>query len=119
APITPDTDVVEQAIKWADDHGIMTLFSRGWKGLVPTMGGMVNGSGFAAGLQFLRTDLRDGDFVIRSSARISTKQYQLYDFDAGLPRLGMDRAYLDVYLRQRNYAQIQYYGPGPFSRKAG
>lgn len=119
APIKTDTDAVEQTIKWANDHGILTLFTRGWKGFTPTLGGMVNGSGFAAGLQFLRADLRDGNFVIRSSARISTKQYQLFDVEVGLPRLAMDRAYLDVYFRRRNYPQIQYYGPGPFSRKTG
>ena len=80
---------------------------------------MVNGSGFAAGLQFLRADLRDGGFIIRSSARISTRQYQLFDAEAGLPQLLSDHAYMDVYVRYRNYPQTPYYGPGPLSFKTG
>jgi len=118
-PVQPDTDAVEKTIKWVNDHGILTVFSRGWKGFVPTLGGMVNGSGFASGLEFLRADLREGNFVIRSSARISTKLYQLYDAELGLPRLAGDRAYMDIYFRQRNYPQIEYYGPGPSSLKTG
>jgi outer membrane protein assembly factor BamA len=118
-PIQKDTDNVEQAIKWANDHGLLTVFSRGWKGFAPTLGGMVNGSGFAGGLQFLRDDLENGGLVIRSSARISNRQYQLYDFEIGAPQLFSDRVYADVYLRYRNYPQTPYYGPGPGSAKTG
>lgn len=119
SPLASDSDPVEEAVKWANDHGLLTLFSSGWKGFSPTLGGMVNGSGFSSGLQFLRADLRNGGFVIRSSARLSSHQYQLYDFETGLPRLFHDHAYLDFYARHRNYPQLPYYGPGPRSKKTG
>jgi outer membrane protein assembly factor BamA len=119
APLEPDTDKVEQALAWANQHRLLTLFSSGWHGLTPTIGGMINGSGLAAGIQFLRADLWGGDFVIRSSARFSTREYQLYDFEVGLPRLLNDHAYVDFYARHRNYAQVPYYGPGPTSRLDG
>lgn len=119
SPLTPDTDKVEEAIEWADDRGLLTLFSSGWKGLTPTIGGMVNGSGFSGGVQFLRADLLKGNLVLRTSARLSTKQYNLLDFEVGLPRLLNDRGYLDFYLRHRNYAEMPYYGPGPDSSESG
>jgi outer membrane protein assembly factor BamA len=119
APLEPDTDKIEQALAWANEHRLLTLFSSGWNGLTPTIGGMINGSGMAGGIQFLRADLWGGDFVVRSSARLSTREYQLYDFEVGLPRLLNDRAYVDFYARRRNYAQVAYYGPGPTSSLNG
>lgn len=118
-PIEPDTDKVEEAIAWANKHGIFTIFSRGWKGITPTIGGMINGSGIAGGLQLLRTDLWDAGAVFRSSARVSTHGYQLFDLELGIPGLLDDHAYLDFYARRRNYSQVAYYGPGPDSRRTG
>jgi hypothetical protein len=103
-PVAPDTDRVEQTIKWVEQNGALRLFSRGWKGLTPAIGGMINGSGFAGGLQFLQADFRDGAYVLRSSARVSTKEYQFYDLEMGLPRLANDHVFLDFYARHRNYA---------------
>lgn len=118
-PLEPDTDKVEQAIEWADENGLLRIFSVGWKGLTPTIGGMINGSGFSGGAQFLRTDFWTGNLILRSSARASIRQFQLFDFEVGLPRLAKDRAYLDFYARHRNYPQVAYYGPGPDSRITG
>src|SRR5215210_2504740 len=118
-PIKPDTDKVEQAIAWANEHRLLTLFSAGWKGFTPTIGGMINGSGVAGGIQFLRPELWGGNLIVRSSARLSTSQYQLYDLEVGLPRLLDEHAYLDFYARHRNYPQDAYYGTGPNSRVTG
>jgi outer membrane protein assembly factor BamA len=119
SPLEPDTDKVEEAIKWANDHKLLTLFSSGWKGVTPTLGGMINGSGFSSGIQYLRRDNWGGEFVIRSSARVSMRKYQLFDMELGLPRLLNDHAYVDFYARHRNYPQVAYYGPGPNSRRSG
>jgi outer membrane protein assembly factor BamA len=119
SPLAPDTDKIEEAIIWANEHGLVTLFSVGWKGLTPTIGGMVNGSGIAGGAQFLRADLQRGNFVFRTSARASFRQYLFYDLELGLPRLMSDHAYLDFYVRHRDYPQVSYYGPGPASRRTG
>lgn len=119
SPLESDTDIVERAVIWANEHHLLTLFTRGWKGVTPTIGGMVNGSGFSLGAQFLRRDLERGDLIVRSSARFSASQYQLYDFEIGLPQLLNDHAYLDFYARHRNYPQMPYYGPGPRSAKTG
>src|SRR5215203_5200723 len=56
-PVEPDTDKVEQAIAWANERRLLTVFSAGWKGFTPTIGGMINGSGVAGGIQFLRPEL--------------------------------------------------------------
>jgi hypothetical protein len=119
SPVVKDTDPVEEGLKWAQQHGLMTIFSRGWKGVTPTFGGMINGSGFGTGLQFLRPDLRDGKLVVRTSARVSTRQFLLFDGEIGLPELLDNHVYFDVYARYRNYPQIAYYGPGARSNRNG
>lgn len=119
SPIDDDTDMVEKAIMWANEHRLLEIFNRGFHGLVPTVGGTIAGGGFALGPQFLRTDLLGGRMIFRTSARFSTKFYQLYDLDVGLPRLLHGNVYADFYVRHRNYSQVPYYGPGPGSHKEG
>jgi outer membrane protein assembly factor BamA len=97
----------------------LDIFSKDWYGFTPVLGGMVTGSGFGGGLQWMRRDLLDGKLMLRSSARISSRAYQLYDVEAGMPGLASDRVFLDLYLRHRNSPQLAYYGPGPGSHKQG
>lgn len=118
-PVEPDTDIVERVVEWGYDKKIVQFISRGYRGFNPAIGGMVSSSGFGLGLQYLRPNLLNGNLILRSSARASYKGYQLYDFEAGMPRLAGDRVFVDLYLRHRNYPQVDYYGPGPNSNKGG
>ncbi|MGI8741182.1 MAG: hypothetical protein ACR2NN_01165 [Bryobacteraceae bacterium] len=95
------------------------MFSKGWNGLTPTLGGLVSGSGLGGGVQWLQPGLLDGRLSLRSSARISTRAYQLYDVALGMPRLAGNDAFLDVYVRHRNDPQLAYYGPGAESAAMG
>ena len=119
SPYKSDTDPVERAIEWAYDTGTYDILRYGWHGFHPTTGGLINRSGAAFGLQYLRRDMGPLRATLRSSGRISWRGYQLYDFEIGMPKLADDHAYADVYLRYRNYPGVNYYGPGPNSRKTG
>jgi outer membrane protein assembly factor BamA len=118
-PVGPDTDIVERAVLWAYDKNIVQFISRGVWGLTPAIGGMVASSGFGFGLQYLRPDLLDGNMIVRASARVSARAYQLFDFEIGMPRLARRRVFADLYLRHRNYPQVDYYGPGLQSNRGG
>jgi outer membrane protein assembly factor BamA len=88
-------------------------------GLRPRIGALVSGSGFAAGPEFYRDDLRDGNVLFRVTTQFSTKQYELYDIEFTLPRLASNRAFLTLQGTHRNFTQMPYYGPGPDSLKTG
>src|SRR5438067_8644825 len=52
-PTVPDTDRVEQTIAWLQKHELMDIFSKGWNGFTPVLGGLVSGSGVGGGVQWL------------------------------------------------------------------
>ncbi len=83
------------------------------------LGGLVSGSGFALGPQYRRTTLADGNIFFRTSASFSIKNYQRYELEFGLPRLLADRASFDFRAVRHDYRSIDYYGPGPESKKTG
>ena len=88
-------------------------------GFRPVIGGLVTGSGFAAGVEYYRPDLAKGNVLFRSSARASLRQYELGDVELTLPRLANDHMFAGLYAAYRNYPTLNYYGPGPRSSKNG
>ena len=98
---------------------ILERVSAGVAGFRVKLGGLVSGSGFALGPEYLRRDLASGRVIVRGSAVASFKAYQLYDLELGVPRMAGDRLFLDLYTVHRNYPGINYYGPGPDSYKTG
>ncbi len=117
-PVERDEDPFERFLRFAYEKKLTTIFSYGWKGLVPTFGGLLNGQGFAAGAQFLRHDFRNGKIALRSSARGSVHSAYLLDTELGLPELAGGKAFLDLYLRQRNNPRINFFGIGPDTTEA-
>ena len=81
--------------------------------MVPAFGGLLNQQGFAAGAQFLRQDFRNGHVSLRASARGTIRTAYLLDTELGLPELAGGKAFLDLYVRQRNNPRIAFYGIGP------
>jgi len=110
---------VEQALLYIKESKVLERFTAGIAGFRLKLGGLVSGSGFAAGPEYLRRDLADGGVVVRGSVRASAKRYQLYDLELAFPKLAEQHAFVDLYAVHRNYPRIDYYGPGPESRKSG
>ncbi len=99
--------------KWLERLG------QGYNGLRPKIGNMVTGGGFAVGPEYFREDLAGGNLHARVAAQVSTRAFQKYEAEARLPRLANGKVDLDFLAVHRNYASINYYGPGPNSRKEG
>jgi outer membrane protein assembly factor BamA len=114
-----EPDKVEKAFLYVADKKLLERFAAGVAGVRVKLGGLATGSGFALGPEYLRRDLMRGGVVVRGSARTSTKRWQLYDLQLTLPKLLDDHALVDVTAVHRNFAGINYYGPGPGSRKTG
>jgi len=89
----------------------------GYNGFRIKVGNMVTGGGFALGPEYLREDLMNGQLTTRASAQFSTRGYYKFEAEAGLPRLWSDHLLLSLVGSHRNYAGINYYGPGPDSSK--
>ena len=118
--LAPDaTSGLEQRLVEVREKRLIERITAGASGLGVRLGGLTTGSGFAAGPQYVRRDLADGNLEIRGSARASLKRYQLFDLELGLPQLARGRASLDFLAVHRNYPRVDYYGPGPDSSKTG
>lgn len=118
-PPPPETNRVERALTFVKESRLLDRLSYGIGGVRARFGAMATGSGFSLGPEYYQPNLLRGQTILRVNASVSTKLWQLYQVDLLFPRLADGRAYLDLYGRHRNYAGLQYYGPGPDSRKTG
>lgn len=89
----------------------------GASGFRVKVGGVVSGGGFAPGVEYRRPDLAGGEVLLRGRAQMSFRRYQKYDLQFGLPGLWGDRVFLMAYSVRHDYPEMNYYGPGPDSRK--
>ncbi|MCZ6752976.1 MAG: hypothetical protein O7E51_14260, partial [Acidobacteria bacterium] len=107
----------ERALVYVEDEKIIERISAGIAGFRVKLGGLVSGSGFALGPEYLRRDLASGEVIFRGAAQSSFKGYRKYDLQFSLPGFASDRLFLDFYSVRRNYPGINYYGPGPDSQR--
>jgi hypothetical protein len=91
--------------------------SSGYNGFRVKLGNMVTGGGFALGPEYFREDLLRGRVTARASAQFSTRGYSKYEAEAATARLWSERLVLSFVGSHRNYAGLNYYGPGPDSSK--
>ncbi len=120
ARLEPETVTrTEAALNYIKDRKILERITAGVAGFRVGFGGLISGSGFALGPEYLRRDLLRGDLILRASARSSFKAYQLYELEADLPRLSGGNAFAGFSAAHRNYPGVNYYGPGPKSSKQG
>ena len=112
-----DPSRVEKALVEIKERKILERLTAGIAGFRLAFGGLITGSGFALGPEYLREELADGRMVVRGSARASLKKYYLLDLGLRLPRLAGDRIILDLYAARSDSPRMQYYGPGPDSEK--
>ena len=110
---------IERVLLTVKEKRLVERFTSGVAGFRVAVGGLVSGSGFALGPEYLRRDLSDGRVIVRASARASLKRYQLYDVQLTFPKLYHRKLSVDLYAVHRNSPRIDYYGPGPDSRKTG
>lgn len=118
AHVQPDTkDKAERVFDRIED--ITDRIFGSTSGFRPVIGGLVTGSGFAAGVEYFRPDLANGNIVFRSSARGSFRLYELIDAELAFPHLARDRMFASFSTAYRNFPTLHYYGPGPRSSKNG
>ena len=111
--------------KWEDrviyvrESRLLERLTAGVGGFRVKLGGLATNGGFAAGPEYLRTDLGDGVVAFRASAQASLRKFQKYDVELGIPRIAGRWLSWNVYAVHHNYPQLQYYGAGQDSEKTG
>jgi len=109
----------ERALLYFREHKILERFTAGVAGFRAKLGGLVTGGGFAVGPEYLRRDLAEGNLIFRTAAQASIREYQRYDLQLTAPHLVQDKLFFDLFSVHHNYPGINYYGPGPDSKKSG
>jgi hypothetical protein len=109
---------LERGLRDIKDKKVVERISAGVAGFRLKLGGLVSGSGFALGPEYLRRDLWRGRGLVRTAAQTSFKSYQKYDAQFSVHPQREMRYFLDLGAVHRNYPGINYYGPGPDSRKS-
>ena len=118
AALQPETNTrFEQQLIWLRENRVLERVTGGIGGWRVKVGGLAAGGGFALGPEYARDDLKDGQVSVRAAAQASFNGFQKYDAELMLPKLLAGQAFLNAYAVHHNYPQLQYYGPGPESRK--
>jgi outer membrane protein assembly factor BamA len=107
----------ERFLRDLKEKKYLERITAGYNGFRLKIGNMVTGGGFAAGPEYFRGELLDGNLAVRTSAQFSTRGYSKYEAEAAAPRLWGQRLLLNFVGSHRNYGGISYYGPGPDSSK--
>ncbi len=119
AALQPDQlTKAEETLNAVKDKRIIERFSDGIRGFRFLFGGLATNSGFAGGMEYHK-DLGQSAWAFRSSARLSTRLWQLYDLELATPERTARRRFGGVKVTHRNFASVNYYGPGPHSEKTG
>ncbi len=87
----------------------------GYNGFQMKVGNMVTGGGFAIGPAYSREDLLGGNMTFRASAQVSSRAFTKYEAEAALPKVWGNRLAFTLAGAHRNYAGLNYFGPGPGS----
>jgi outer membrane protein assembly factor BamA len=109
---------VEKVLTYVKDDKVLERLNAGYHGWNLRLGGLVQGSGFALGPEFRWDNQFLGGSHFRLGAQLSTKLYQKYYVRYALPKLANGHLFFDFNAAHRNYAQIDYFGPGPDSEKS-
>lgn len=111
-------DKVEQAMAKYVGEDPLNKYMGGIPGLRLHFGG-IPAAGFSLGSEYYRPDLAQGSASFRASAIGSIKLWYLIDAELGFPHFA--RRYLALTVRgaRVDANSIDYYGPGPDSKKKG
>ncbi|MDZ7639190.1 MAG: BamA/TamA family outer membrane protein [Bryobacterales bacterium] len=114
-----DPNKWEQALSRVKDEKILERLTAGFAGFRIKFGGLAPGAGFAIGPEYLRRDLADGNFIVRSAAQISFSGAQKLDLELTAPKLANEKLEWSFQAVRHNYPRLDYYGPGADSQKDG
>ncbi len=118
--LAPETTTgTESALVKVRNQKILERFFSGVGGLRARFGGLATGSGFAFGPEYINRDLAGGELRLRSSARVSTRGWQLYDVELRAPNLFNNRLFASAGAVHRNFGGVNYFGPGADSNREG
>ncbi len=109
---------IERVLNIVEDKAIVQRLTAGMAGFRVHLGGLVTYSGFAAGPEYYRRLLHD-QITLRASVRLSTHKFYLMDTELEASHLAHDHAFLNLYAEHYDYPRVDYYGPGPDSKKTG
>jgi hypothetical protein len=88
--LTPDKpSKIEHDLDVIEDEKLIQRITAGVAGFRLHMGGLITGSGFAAGPEYLR-HLDHDQFTVRASIRASLRRYYLMDAELNAPHLAPD-----------------------------
>jgi outer membrane protein assembly factor BamA len=108
----------ERAMLAFRERKILERVSAGSGGFRLKLGGLVQGGGFALGPEYYRDDLADGNLLFRTAAQASIKGYQRYDLQFSAPHFARNKLFFELFGVHHDYLGIDYYGPGPDSKKS-
>lgn len=118
AKATPEKlSKAESRLNYIMDNHVLERLATGFHGLTLVMGGLPTGQGFALGPQYSRLDLAGGALKFRTSARGASAGALLLDLQAGMPKLAGGKLFVDFLAQHRNLPRLEYFGPGPSSRR--
>ncbi len=120
ARLTPErTSRWEERIRLINEKKIPQRISYGYNGLRAKAGGMITKGGFGIGPEYFREDLFNGRLESQLSWQISTRAYQRGILRLRSRNLAGGRIEAELLSMHHYYPKIQYYGPGPDSKKTG
>lgn len=102
------------------ERGLLDGFEngRGKNGFQLPIGGMRSGQGAAFGVGYRRADWWNDRIDWRVTARGTIELAYMFDFWMDFPRVARsEHTFFNLYARYENSPQMDYYGPGPFSRE--
>jgi hypothetical protein len=118
--LTPEKPTgIEAALRYIKDKKIVERLTAGSSGFRVHLGGLTTASGMAAGPEYYRSDLLNGQMRLRSSARASWRKFYLLDADLAFPQLAGGLVFVDFHGLRQSYPRVDYYGPGAGSKKSG
>jgi hypothetical protein len=109
---------LEQFLNYVKTHKIVERITCGTTGLCVRFGGLITGSGFAAGPAYVNRDLLNGQATYYASARASVAKFYLMETGVTMPRLADGHVFASLGAVHFNYPHIDYYGPGNDSRQS-
>jgi hypothetical protein len=116
APDTPSR--TEQFLNYVKNHKIVERITCGITGLCVQFGGLITGSGFAAGPKYVNRDLLNGQAEFHAWASASFSKFYRIDTGLDLPHIADDHVFVSTNAVHFDYPHIDYYGPGPNSRES-
>lgn len=109
----------EEFLRTLKDRGFLNPVGAGYHGLGVKFGGLITGGGFALGPRLRRDDLLGDRLRLDAAYQVSFRGFQRYQFGLAAPDLLSKRLFVDFLALHHNYPGVQYYGPGPDSKRTG